>query len=214
MCKSMCMNAKKLKFSEVPVQMATISMVVSNLTTRPYHFRSPKMRSFVQIIFKFSDHQYGGTHPYRSPRTTSSTKLQFFGIHPVQIATTRTGRYDRTVRPYQVHRLNPEPAIPSTGRLYPYCLPIPRVGPRLKHVEEVNLNPKFSYSLSFSSKLKTNSIGSSNLFVFYSIPRTPSNHGTFLLRSPTYFQRLHALDFAIINLDLGLIMNFITLMSM
>lgn len=52
------------------------------------------------------------------------------------------------------------------------------------------------------------------MFVFYSILVTQSNHGTFLFRSLTYFQQIHVLAFIIINLSLGLIMNFITLMSM
>jgi hypothetical protein len=36
----------------------------------------------------------------------------------------------------------------------------------------------------------------------------------FLLRSPTFYPRIHDLAFAIMNLDLGYIMNFITFMSM
>jgi hypothetical protein len=82
-----------------------------------------------------------------------------------------------------------------------------------KGLEEVRLNQIFISSLSPNSKLQTNFIGSLNLFVFYSISCTP-NHGTFLFRFPTYFLQIHALAFAIINLNLGLVMNFITLMSM
>jgi hypothetical protein len=74
--------------------------------------------------------------------------------------------------------------------------------------------PQFLYSLSSSSKLKTYSIGSSISFIFYSIPRIPSKYGTFLVRSPTFYPRMHALDFSIINLYLGHITNFITLMNM
>jgi hypothetical protein len=75
-----------------------------------------KNGSLVEIIFKFSDDQYGGTHPYRSHVPLRRQNYNFFGIHPVRIATARTGRYDRTARPYRVHRLNPEAATPNTGK--------------------------------------------------------------------------------------------------
>lgn len=191
---------------------------------RPYHAPVPlpqpedgNKQNFVESHYEHSDHRYGGIHPYRLPVPTSSKSCIFQNWYR-----------DNSDRPYGGLRLyrapipsaptqivpGPVAAIPSMGGIYQYRPPIPSVGPQYMPREEVNLNQNYSYSLSSSSKLKTNSIGSSNLFVFYSITSTPSNHGMFLLRSPTYFQQIHALALAIINLDLGLIINFIILMSM
>jgi hypothetical protein len=124
------------------------------------------------------------------------------------------GGYDRTTWPYRVYRLHLRRRHPvragcaHTVRPCQVSNAIQRLG-RGKPKSDFHI-----LSLSFSSKPQINSTGSSKLFVFYSIPRTPSNYGTFLLRSPTYFPRIQDLAFAINNLDLGLIMNFITLMSM
>jgi hypothetical protein len=207
---SVPLRQRNFKVSVKPSEsLPTIGTVGPDRTTRPYRihdFENEKLKISSKLSESVPTIGTGGL--YRTKRCSASTTKASTLWKTVSLTTINTRGYGRTIRPYRLSRLSSKADAPGMGGMRSYHTS------NDLNTQGRGKQPKFSYSLSSSSKLKTYSIGSSILFVFNLIPRTRSKYGTFLLRSLTFYPRMHALAFAIINLDLGHIMNFIIIMSM